>query len=190
MVECLDKARIYLDFGWHPGADRGPREAALRGCIVFINDCRNASHPIDVPLPADYRLNWIDRQDLLDRVSRTIENAAHHLTLQSDYRIWVQGARDRFRSEVGTLIAAGWQNMLRWSCRSISIEGIDQWHREVTAQYLHQLRNLNELAAGHTPAPDQLALLLGDNTRMKVLLAPRLVRFALSINAWLRRRLR
>jgi hypothetical protein len=33
----LKRAKVYIDFGPHPGMDRLPREAALAGCCVVTN---------------------------------------------------------------------------------------------------------------------------------------------------------
>ena len=33
--ELLAKAKVYIDFGEHPGRDRIPREAAISGCVVI-----------------------------------------------------------------------------------------------------------------------------------------------------------
>lgn len=38
MIDALDEAKIYIDFGYFPGKDRIPREALARNCIIFIHN--------------------------------------------------------------------------------------------------------------------------------------------------------
>lgn len=55
--ELLKRAKVYMDFGNHPGKDRFPREAAMAGCCV-ITGCRgSAANNIDIPIPEKYKLN-------------------------------------------------------------------------------------------------------------------------------------
>lgn len=50
-------AKIYVDFGHHPGKDRLPREAALHGACIITGLYGSAANSIDVPLPLDYKFN-------------------------------------------------------------------------------------------------------------------------------------
>jgi hypothetical protein len=36
VAELLRSAKVYIDFGHHPGKDRPPREAAMAGCCVIV----------------------------------------------------------------------------------------------------------------------------------------------------------
>ncbi|MCX5923108.1 MAG: hypothetical protein NTU89_00925 [Candidatus Dependentiae bacterium] len=38
MINSLDRAQIYIDFGHFPGRERVPREALLRDCVIFIHN--------------------------------------------------------------------------------------------------------------------------------------------------------
>ena len=55
----LKKAKVYIDFGGHPGMDRIPREAALAGCIVVTNREGSAAFRQDVPIPSQYKIQRI-----------------------------------------------------------------------------------------------------------------------------------
>jgi hypothetical protein len=53
----LSVAKIYIDFGNHPGKDRLPREAAMAGCCVITGRRGSARNPHDVAIPQTYKLD-------------------------------------------------------------------------------------------------------------------------------------
>lgn len=59
--DLLTSAKIYMDFGHHPGKDRLPREAALAGCCIITGVCGSAQFYEDIPIPKEYKLN--DKSD-------------------------------------------------------------------------------------------------------------------------------
>jgi len=61
----LSKAKIYIDFGRHPGKDRIPREAALNQCCIITNTMGSAGNDIDMPIPLEYKFRKIDNNSLI-----------------------------------------------------------------------------------------------------------------------------
>ncbi len=57
LAEIMSKAKVYIDFGNHPGKDRIPREAAVNGCIVLVGKRGAAINEIDVPLDDKYKVD-------------------------------------------------------------------------------------------------------------------------------------
>ncbi|MGC8677909.1 MAG: hypothetical protein ACP5UF_06830 [Hydrogenobaculum sp.] len=55
VIETLQKAKVYIDFGNHPGKDRIPREAAILGCCVITGKRGSATFFEDVPIPEEYK---------------------------------------------------------------------------------------------------------------------------------------
>ncbi len=55
VIEALQKAKVYIDFGNHPGKDRIPREAAILGCCVITGKRGSAAFYEDVPIPDEYK---------------------------------------------------------------------------------------------------------------------------------------
>ena len=53
----LNSAKIYIDFGHHPGKDRLPREAVLAGCCVITGKYGSARNDYDVPIDTTYKLD-------------------------------------------------------------------------------------------------------------------------------------
>jgi hypothetical protein len=57
LSQKFSTAKIYIDFGHHPGRDRLPREAAMHGCCVVTGLLGSAANSVDIPIPLDYKLN-------------------------------------------------------------------------------------------------------------------------------------
>ena len=57
----LLKAKIYLDFGAHPGRDRLPREAVLSNCIVITGIKGSALNDIDIPIDKLFKFDHKDK---------------------------------------------------------------------------------------------------------------------------------
>lgn len=55
--ELLSTAKIYIDFGLHPGKDRLPREAAMAGCCIITGLSGSAGNNEDISIPRKYKLN-------------------------------------------------------------------------------------------------------------------------------------
>jgi len=60
----LSRAKLYIDFGRHPGKDRIPREAVLNKCCIITNMMGSAGNDIDLPIPRDYKFMRIDYNSL------------------------------------------------------------------------------------------------------------------------------
>lgn len=57
LAEIFISAKLYIDFGHHPGKDRLLREAAIHGCCVISGVNGSAANAVDVPIPSEYKLD-------------------------------------------------------------------------------------------------------------------------------------
>ncbi|MDH3210641.1 MAG: hypothetical protein OEM00_08560 [Burkholderiaceae bacterium] len=103
MRERLGRAKLYIDFGEHPGRDRIPREAALAGCVVITGCSGSAGNDVDVPLPALYKLDQSDAH-ALDRVRSLLQAVlgehALHFSAQRPFRDSIAKQQTVFEHEV------------------------------------------------------------------------------------------
>ncbi|MDZ4949061.1 hypothetical protein GNF28_13145 [Clostridium perfringens] len=53
--ELLQKSKVYIDFGNHPGKDRFPREAAICGCCIITGKDGSAKYYKDIPILDEYK---------------------------------------------------------------------------------------------------------------------------------------
>lgn len=67
VVELLKKSKVYIDFGFHPGKDRIPREAAFLNCCVISNIRGSAGFKKDVPINEKFKF-----QDVNENFSKVI----------------------------------------------------------------------------------------------------------------------
>ncbi len=99
----LGGAKVYIDFGHHPGKDRIPREAALAGCCLITGLSGSAYYNQDVPIPSDYKF---DHQcpELITQfrhlVGDIFVNFRAHQNRFDEYRNTILGERLRFSAEV------------------------------------------------------------------------------------------
>lgn len=57
MIAIMEIAKVYVDFGEHPGKDRIPREAASCGCCIITNRKGSANFYEDIPISDCYKIN-------------------------------------------------------------------------------------------------------------------------------------
>lgn len=101
--ELLGQAKVYVDFGSHPGRDRIPREAALCGCAVITGTQGSAGNGVDLPLPAAFKID--ERLPLavpliVARIRECMNDYAAAATLFDPYRRWIRGQKAAFTDEV------------------------------------------------------------------------------------------
>ena len=107
--ETLFDARIYLDFGHHPGKDRVPREAAIAGAVVLLLAVGAATCFLDHPLPAAYRFTDDDIASgvLHRRIDAILDEPAAHFAAQRLYRQRILLEQERFDLEVRSFFFDG-----------------------------------------------------------------------------------
>jgi len=55
IIDIFRKTKIYMDFGFHPGKDRMPREAMLFNNCVITNMKGSANNNIDIPIKSKFK---------------------------------------------------------------------------------------------------------------------------------------
>lgn len=106
VMQLLGRAKVYIDFGNHPGKDRIPREAAALGCCVVTNRRGSAGNAIDIPIDDGYKID--DTRDgfealAAEKISQIIENFDEHKINYDLYRVKIAHERDSFKNSVASL---------------------------------------------------------------------------------------
>ncbi len=106
VAELLAGAKVYVDFGEHPGRDRIPREAATAGCVVITGTRGSAGNGIDVPIPGEFVIGE-GTPDSVDRIVTKIEEGmvgfgVAHAAFAA-YRAWIKSQESIFAAEVEAL---------------------------------------------------------------------------------------
>jgi len=100
--ETLRTCKVYVDYGYHPGKDRMPREAAMHGCVVITNKSGSAAYWEDVPIEEKVTLE----QDLHDLIPAIFVNYRHYFDKQTHYRESIRSEKKVFQINVRNFWAA------------------------------------------------------------------------------------
>ena len=99
------QSKVYIDFGYHPGKDRIPREAAISGCCVITNRMGSARYQQDVNIPDEYRVeNQEDLQCVLNKIYDLIDNYDDRKCLYEDYRNNIMHEKIQFEIDLQEMI--------------------------------------------------------------------------------------
>ncbi len=72
VIKTLQKAKVYIDFGNHPGKDRMPREAAMLRCCVITGKRGSAAYFEDMPIPEEYKFD--DKKKYIPKIVEKIKD--------------------------------------------------------------------------------------------------------------------
>lgn len=103
VASLLESAKIYIDFGSHPGKDRLPREAALSGCCIITNTKGSAENSVDICISKKYKLD--EKSDLFyDKFDLIIEGIFTNFVIHSKdfdkYRLRIASEEKTFQAQV------------------------------------------------------------------------------------------
>jgi hypothetical protein len=105
VVDLLKSAKVYIDFGSHPGKDRIPREAAICGCCVITNRQGSANYYEDVPILDDYKFD--DTQENVPQIIAIIQNCFDNYSREiekfREYRNIILEEKANFISDVNQI---------------------------------------------------------------------------------------
>jgi|AntRauTorckE5430_2_1112549.scaffolds.fasta_scaffold04405_2 hypothetical protein len=106
VTKLLSQAKVYIDFGPHPGMDRLPREAAIANCIVITNKEGAAFHDEDVPIPAKYKIGTFDVERIHKLLKDSVENYKEKTKEFDSYRDWIASQETKMETCVDGLITS------------------------------------------------------------------------------------
>jgi hypothetical protein len=99
------KSKIYIDFGYHPGKDRIPREAVCSGNLLITNVRGSACNNVDIPIPNEYKID--DSKMSAKKIAYLIEHISQDYKLRikdfDNYRKQILQEKLNFINEVGYL---------------------------------------------------------------------------------------
>lgn len=106
MIMLMGVAKVYIDFGKHPGKDRIPREAVSCGCCVITNRKGSAAFYEDVPISDYYKIDDVPTEyDRAEKLIRDIcDNYVQHNSQFDEYRKFVAAEKSKFSDDVKNFI--------------------------------------------------------------------------------------
>lgn len=102
--EVLSRAKVYIDFGNHPGKDRFPREAAACGCRIITGRRGSAAFREDVPIPEELKFNdEAPSKQILEMINVLLKNYETSGELFADYIDFVKEEFHSFEEDTFTI---------------------------------------------------------------------------------------
>ena len=100
--QLLAKAKVYIDFGNHPGRDRIPREAAVSGCCVITGKRGAAANPDDIAIDDSFKFNDTDDNliNIVNRIKDIFANFKVNYDKHKKYRDQIMAEPDEFERDV------------------------------------------------------------------------------------------
>ncbi len=72
MINIFKKTKVYIDFGYHPGKDKMPREATLFDNCIISNYKGSSKNKLDIPINKKFKFK--QKYNELNNLNQTIEN--------------------------------------------------------------------------------------------------------------------
>lgn len=104
--ELMCKAKIYIDFGNHPGKDRMPREAAMCGCCIITGKMGSAKFYEDIPIDeAKYKFDQVKARipKIIVSIDDLLKNYLVRIDDYKSYRDRIQNEKIEFEHQVLSL---------------------------------------------------------------------------------------
>ena len=118
VVSLLTSAKVYIDFGHHPGKDRIPREAAMLDCCVITNRRGSARYVEDVPIPEAFKFDESNRSIplIIGKIQECFTHYTHCNSTFDAYRSTIRSQETEFTDQIHSLfsknparsLAGGW----------------------------------------------------------------------------------
>jgi hypothetical protein len=98
VIKTLQRAKVYIDFGNHPGKDRIPREAAVLGCCVITGRRGSAAFYEDVPIPDEYKFEDTKKNipKIIEKIRDCLENYEERNKDFNHYREIIKNEPQKF----------------------------------------------------------------------------------------------
>lgn len=105
LVELMRKAKVYVDFGYHPGKDRLPRECAMNGCCIITGKRGSAAFFEDVAIPDKYKFDEkkASLSSIIDRVRNTLADYETAIGDFDFYRAAISREKQEFEEDAENL---------------------------------------------------------------------------------------
>ena len=100
------RAKLYIDFGNHPGKDRMPREAVMADCCIITGRRGSANNDVDVPILEKYKFddsklvdNLLFRKTVVDIFSNYQKNILNF----TEYKDIIKNEKIIFKKQVSKI---------------------------------------------------------------------------------------
>lgn len=102
VAHWMNRSKLYVDFGYHPGQERMPREAILMSCCVITGSQGSAAFQDDVPLPEGFKFDETkdSPEAVVKRILLCLDNFEANIRLFASYRTKIMNEKENFNNAV------------------------------------------------------------------------------------------
>lgn len=103
--ELLEKSKVYVDFGHHPGKDRFPREAAITGNCIITGKLGSAKYHKDVMIDDEFKFEDEEKSIpmIIKKINQCLDNYEIEIMKFHNYRNMILGEKEEFINDVGKI---------------------------------------------------------------------------------------
>lgn len=103
LVQILQQAKVYIDFGNHPGKDRLPRECALNGCVIITGKRGAAFYYKDIMISDEFKFDESNIEIILKKIKNILDDYETYYEKQHNYRSHILIEKNEFEQEIQNL---------------------------------------------------------------------------------------
>lgn len=102
VMQTMKDAKVYIDFGNHPGKDRFPREAASCKCCIITGKRGAANFNEDIMIPARFKYDEKNRniKTIVDCIRDILKNYEKCLKEYESYRQYIIHEKENFVADI------------------------------------------------------------------------------------------
>ena len=101
-MKMYQKAKVYMDFGTFPGAERIPKEAVINGCCIITGKYGASAFYKDVPINDEYKIDA--KEENIDKIILSIkdlfDNYDEKIKDYEEYRNTVLNLENNFIKQI------------------------------------------------------------------------------------------
>lgn len=99
LSDIFSKSKLYIDFGYHPGKDRLPREAVLNGCCILTNKKGSANFFEDVAIYDRYKFQKSNPEKIVNQIQEILLDYSNHIENFTFYKNQIKQEEKLFNSQ-------------------------------------------------------------------------------------------
>lgn len=105
VIDLMGEAKLYVDFGNHPGKDRLPRECAANGCCIITGMRGSAAFFEDVMIPNKYKFDEYKSSisDIVKTIRWTLDNYDVAISDFQMYRTKISLEKKEFENQISRI---------------------------------------------------------------------------------------
>lgn len=105
LVNIMNKAKLYVDFGHFPGKDRLPRETVLNGCVILTGKAGASFFYEDVAIPDFFKIDAhkSNISEICNRINYILNNYQECYNQMLYYKGRILKERERFYNEINDI---------------------------------------------------------------------------------------